>query len=133
MARGGARPGAGRPAGSATRKTREIANRAAASGMLPHEFLLAVVRGDVIGGVTPTFGDRLEAAKAAAPYFAPKLSSVDVTTRQKTSAADFSDAELLAMLAETPEGKAVIEARGGAGISSDGIPEWAHAATKLKQ
>lgn len=72
MPRGGARPGA------ATRRTREIADKAAESGMLPHEFLLAVVRGEAVGGVTPTFDQRLDAAKAAAPFFAPKLAAIDV-------------------------------------------------------
>ena len=78
MPSGGKRKGAGRPPGSATRRTREIANKAAASGLLPHEFLLAVARGEAIEGVTPTFADRLDAAKAAAPYFAPRLAAVDL-------------------------------------------------------
>lgn len=50
---------------------------AEASGMLPHAFLLAVTRGEPIGDHTPTFEERLEAAKASAPYVAPKLSSVE--------------------------------------------------------
>ena len=73
MPRGGSRPGAGRPAGSATRKTREIADRAAAAGELPHEFLLRVMRGEAVDGTVPTFAELIDAAKAAAPYFAPKL------------------------------------------------------------
>ncbi len=65
-----------RPAGSATRKTLEIADRAAAAGELPYEFLLRVVRGEVVDGTVPTFAERLDAAKAAATYFAPKLAAV---------------------------------------------------------
>lgn len=45
--------------------------------MLPHEFLLAVTRGEMIGDYVPTFQELLEAAKAAAPFFAPKLSAVE--------------------------------------------------------
>lgn len=57
------------------------------SGMLPHEWLLAVMRGEQINHyaydsetqevveiiVLPTFSDRIECAKAAAPYFASRL------------------------------------------------------------
>ena len=46
--------------------------------MLPHEFLLRVVRGEEIDGYKPTFHDRMFAAKSAAPYFAPKLASIVV-------------------------------------------------------
>lgn len=65
----------------------EVVERAAATGMLPHEWLLAVMRGEQINHyaydsetqeiieviVLPTFADRMEAAKSAAPYFANKL------------------------------------------------------------
>lgn len=44
--RGGARKGAGRKAGSATIKTREIANGAAAAGLTPLEYMLEVMRRD---------------------------------------------------------------------------------------
>ena len=94
MPSGGKRPGAGRPAGAVTRKTREIADWAAESGMLPHELLLAVVRGEMVGGVTPTFEQRLDAAKAAAPYFAPKLAAVDVTSTGTLTVYDVSDEPL---------------------------------------
>ena len=43
-----------------------------ASDLLPHEVLLAVARGEMIADHVPTFEERVEAAKAAAPYFAPK-------------------------------------------------------------
>ena len=133
MARGGARAGAGRPVGAATKRTREIADKAAASGLMPHEFLLAVVRGEAIDGKVPTFADRLEAAKAAAPYFAPKLSSVDMKATTKTNAAEMSDADLYAIIVATSEGQAVIA--GCDATSDDGanVPEWARVASKLKQ
>lgn len=65
----------------------EVVEHARATGMLPHEWMLAVMRGEQINHfaydaqtqeiveviVLPTFADRLECAKAAAPYFANKL------------------------------------------------------------
>lgn len=71
--RGGKRPGAGRPKGSATKKTREIADKAATAGQTPLEFLLGVMRGE-----SYEFKDRLDAAKAAASYVHPRLTSVAV-------------------------------------------------------
>ena len=41
---GGARKGAGRKAGSATKRTREIADKAAENGITPLEFMLDVMR-----------------------------------------------------------------------------------------
>lgn len=76
MPRGGARPGAGRKVGAVQKVAREAREKAAASGMLPHEFLLAIMR-DEVKGEKPTFEQRLDAAKAAAPYYAPKLSAID--------------------------------------------------------
>lgn len=80
MARGGQRPGAGRPAGSRNRRTSETLAKASAAGLLPHEFLCAVARGEVIDGHAPTFAERMTAAAAAAPYFAPRLAQIDATT-----------------------------------------------------
>lgn len=65
----------------------EVVAEARATGMLPHEWMLAVMRGEQISHfaydaetqeiieviVLPTFQDRIECAKAAAPYFANKL------------------------------------------------------------
>jgi hypothetical protein len=72
---------------SRERISAEVVEHAAATGMLPHEWLLAVMRGEQINHfaydadtqeiieviVLPTFSDRMEAAKSAAPYFATKL------------------------------------------------------------
>lgn len=70
--RGGKRPGAGRKPGSATRKTREMANKAAAEGLTPLEYLLMVLRDE---GADPR--ERFEAAKAAAPFVHPRLASTE--------------------------------------------------------
>jgi hypothetical protein len=79
--RGGARKGAGRKAGAATKRTREIADRAMAEGVSPLEYMLQVMRDD-----TPHDDPRVqvardamrfEAAKAAAPYIHPRLAAIE--------------------------------------------------------
>jgi hypothetical protein len=79
--RGGARKGAGRKAGSATTKTREIANGAAAAGLTPLEYMLEVMRRDSEHEdpkvQVAREAMRFEAAKAAAPYIHPRLASVE--------------------------------------------------------
>lgn len=81
MAKGGARPGAGRKAGSATKRTRQIADAAAAEGITPLEFMLRIMRSAPPDEATALekatwLGMQFEAAKQAAPYVHPKLSSV---------------------------------------------------------
>lgn len=84
--------GAGRPMGALGRLSKAARELAASTGELPHEFLLRVARGEVISTdvMDPTSGElkkiyqvpelpmRIDAAKAAAPYFAPKLSAIEV-------------------------------------------------------
>jgi hypothetical protein len=78
MTRGGARPNAGRKAGAATKKTKEIADKAAEEGITPLEYLLSVMRNEVN---EPK--ERVTAAIAAAPYVHAKLSSVEATVTGK--------------------------------------------------
>lgn len=82
MAKGGKRPGAGRPKGSTNRMTRAMREAAAASGKLPHEILLDVARGKAMPGrkEKPSYEQQLDAAKAAAPYYAPRLLGAVVKT-----------------------------------------------------
>lgn len=89
--RGGARPGAGRPKGSANKMSQKAREEAAEAGMLPHEFLAAIARGEMIGDHEPTFEERMDAAKAAAPFFAPKLASTQVTASITRSHEDMLD------------------------------------------
>lgn len=82
--RGGARKGAGRPAGSATSKTRAIADKAADEGITPLEFMLNIMRREPADDLDPKLavemlGMRFEAAKAAAPYIHPRLAAVEHT------------------------------------------------------
>jgi hypothetical protein len=72
MAHGGARSGAGRKVGQATAKTREVADRAAEAGITPLEFMLQIMRDD-----SAERSERLDMAKAAAPYIHPRLSTVE--------------------------------------------------------
>ena len=89
----------GRPRGSLNRTSLKLMRDAAeGGGMAPHEFLLAIVRCEymVINGVKyqPTFEQRLQAAREAAPYFAPRIASSDVLT-------SCSDEHLMAMLRQS--------------------------------
>lgn len=71
MSRGGRRPGAGRKKSYVAQRTREIANRAAAQGITPLEYMLEVMR------TSPDEKMRAAMAIAAAPYVHPRLSAVE--------------------------------------------------------
>ncbi len=74
--RGGQRLGAGRPAGAANKKTREIANRAAEQGVTPLEVMIEAMRDAYAqGGAAAAF----MYAKDAAPYMHAKLASTEMT------------------------------------------------------
>lgn len=77
MVRGGPREGAGRRPGAHNRLIKENVEKAKTTGELPHEFLLRISRGEDIDGYTPNFQERVSAAQAVAPYFAPKLASIE--------------------------------------------------------
>ena len=94
MGHGGARIGAGRKPGTRNKATVERIEKAAASGLMPHEFLLSVSRGEPIGDYAPSFAERLDAAKAAAPYFAPRLANVDVSSTNEHTVFTISDRPL---------------------------------------
>lgn len=86
MPKGGWRPGSGRKPGSANKKTREIADRAAAEGVTPLEYMLGILRSEPPAEASPAQlmaweAMRFEAAKHAAPYMHPRLTSVDATSR----------------------------------------------------
>lgn len=66
--KGGKREGSGRKIGTANKKTREIADRAAAEGITPLEYMLEVMRDD-----QAELPRRDDMAKAAAPFIHPRL------------------------------------------------------------
>lgn len=100
--RGGARIGAGRKPGSVNKMSHDAREKAALTGELPHEFLLRVGRGETIGEHVPTFQERVDAAKAAAPYFAPKLAGASIELTTKESARTLSDEQLEAIAKGEP-------------------------------
>jgi hypothetical protein len=89
---GGRRSGAGRKRGSSTKKTREIADRAAAEGLTPLEVMLKAMRaivtkaedlqqsqaqeGDSAVAALDLMVQAAAVAKDAAPYMHPRLQSV---------------------------------------------------------
>ena len=96
---GGARKGAGRKKGAATKKTREIADKLTESGEgTPLEYMLEVMRSEA------THEDarvqiarealKFEAAKSAAPYIHPRLSAVEIDARVKVRSLAEEIAEL---------------------------------------
>lgn len=71
---GGARPGAGRKPGSIRKATAAAQAKAAETGILPLDFMLNRMRNE-----EAPMDERLDMAKAAAPYVHAKLSSIDAT------------------------------------------------------
>ncbi len=109
-----ARAEGGRPARSAPKKLRAkktdqtraktVDRSTDMKNLLPHEVLLAVARGEVIADHVPTFDERVEAAKAAAPYFAPKSpAAASLRTGRKQASLDH-EAALLALDQEVASG-----------------------------
>ncbi len=72
----------GRKAGVRNKLTRAVVAAAAATGRLPHDLLLAMARGQSTPGVSkPTRQEIIQARVAAAPFYAPRLSTVDVKAK----------------------------------------------------
>jgi hypothetical protein len=69
---GGARSGAGRKPGSIRKATAAAQAKAAETGILPLDFMLDRMRND-----QAPMEDRMDMAKAAAPYVHAKLSSIE--------------------------------------------------------
>jgi len=83
--RGGARKGAGRAPGPSP-AAKKIREKASLGGELPHEFLLRVMRtkvGDEVDGTKIAWDDRLWAAAACINYYAPKLATVNVQSKNE--------------------------------------------------
>jgi len=120
MSVGGKRPGSGRPKGSVQKITTQAREEAKATGLLPHEWLLMVARGEPIeqkrwdikhdkkGNVVskelvtdivyPDLPMRQDSAKAAAPFYAPKLAAQTVDMNATMGVHKLSDEEIDAKL-----------------------------------
>jgi hypothetical protein len=72
--RGGKRPGAGRKRGAITKRTQEATIAILASGLTPLDYMLNVMRDQLIAA-----DRRDDMAKAAAPYVHPKLAAIEHT------------------------------------------------------
>lgn len=76
MATGGKREGAGRKKGVPNKKTQEQVDAIKATGLTPLEYFASIYQDE-----EQTESTRLDAAKAAAPYIHPKLSSTEVNAK----------------------------------------------------
>jgi hypothetical protein len=105
---GGARPGAGRKKGTLAKVTAKAREAAMETGLLPHEWLLKVSRGEGIKHkrwvikydtkgkevsrdlieeeIYADFPTRIDAAKAASPFYAPKLAVQTVSLNGNSDA-----------------------------------------------
>jgi hypothetical protein len=100
MTRGGARKGAGRKPGSATRLNQEAREKALADGVSPLSYMLSVLRNEKLDRDA-----RMDAAKAAAPYVHAKLASVEHSgSIGVKSAREVTDDELANIAAGSSEG-----------------------------
>lgn len=72
MPHGGARTGAGRKAGTATKLNQDARQKALDGGVSPLEYMLGLLRDETLDRDT-----RLDAAKSAAPYLHARLAAVE--------------------------------------------------------
>lgn len=72
--RGGSRPNAGRKPGAVNKATKAAREMAEATGVTPLEFMLNRMRDE-----QAPMADRMDMAKAAAPFIHAKLSSVEAS------------------------------------------------------
>ena len=108
MPRGGFRPGAGRKRGSATIRSRKIANELAREGLTPLQVMIETMRelwrhAQAATSASERLEKQLQAcavAEKCAPYLHPRLSSVAATVRRVSSLKDLSDDELAALAAD---------------------------------
>lgn len=78
---GGPRPGAGRKPGAVNKATAKAREEAEAGGIMPLAFMLNRMRDE-----TAPIAERMDMAKAAAPYVHAKLSSIEATVDAKFEA-----------------------------------------------
>jgi hypothetical protein len=93
----------GRPFGAVSQVTIQAKALAMASGLLPHELLLDWARGEPMrvpqadGSVEDVFltvDQRIDVAKAAAPFYSPRLAAATVDLNAQVGYQAMSDSEL---------------------------------------
>ena len=107
---GGARPGAGRKKGRATAMNEAARKEAVSGGITPLEYMLQVLRDPETNKM-----EKMDAAKAAAPYIHARLNAVDMTAKVQQDERTITDAELLAIAATSRQNTA--EEEGYSGLS----------------
>lgn len=131
----------GRVKGTQQKVTTQARLEAAQAGLLPHEWLLKVARGEPVPHTKwkityhaktgeelkrelvheeyyADFGVRIDAAKAAAPFYAPRLATQTVTVHGNLGLTKLTDEELkdelLTLIKEMPELLAMVPTKPGA-------------------
>jgi hypothetical protein len=84
----------GRKPGATNVKSREIAEKAIATGITPLEVMLLDMREKFAAGDLAAAADR---ARDCAPFMHPRLSSANVAVRQVESVREITDGELAAL------------------------------------
>lgn len=98
----------GRKPGNSNAINALVRKRAIESGKLPHEILLQIARGEPIDHhvwdpekkayvkrtIYPPWEDRVDAAKAAAPFFAPRLAAQIIKTPGTDTPSTMTDKQL---------------------------------------
>lgn len=129
-----ARRGKGRPPNSTNRMSMAAREAAARTGLLPHEILLSIARGEPQRLQVPTgkklkdgspdleerwvgvtLEDVRDAAKAAAPFYAPKMSTVELIS-------GVSEDDLDQLIASAASEAGVSLATGGEGEEGEESP-----------
>ncbi len=88
MPRGGKRPGAGRPAGAATRRMRKIVDKAVAEDLTPLDVMLRAMRDHAAAG---RWDEAAKVAAMAAPYIHPRLTAIDLEAESTLTVHDVSN------------------------------------------
>jgi hypothetical protein len=83
---GGSRPGSGRKKGQTTKLNDEARRKAADGGLMPLDYLLSIMRNETLPQP-----ERVDAAKAAAPYVHAKLANVELNASVAFSHEDALD------------------------------------------
>jgi hypothetical protein len=109
MGLGGKRPGAGRPKGSKAKRHKVVIDEALLSGLMPIEWMLAVLRDP-----EAEQSRRDDMAKAAANYLHPRLAAVEVNRRGKPADVNLDVVQVLAV----PRGCRIVD-----GVVIDGTSE----------
>jgi hypothetical protein len=98
----------GRPVGSANVRSQKQIEEARKTGLLPHEILLKIARGDADafpGEAPPSRSERISAAQHCAQYFAPRLQATQVNMLAAIQHTELPQQSVHAALRQTGESR----------------------------